>query len=759
MIERKRIPELLAVGVSLILLFILYGDVLIHPNDYLFSAVGDGVKNYYSLMYHAKFDSAFWEFTGMNYPYGEHMVYTDGHPLLSWLIGTFGLTDYGIGILNLMMLFGYVLCAFILLKILKHYGIPAGWSVLAAVAIAFLSPQVFRMSGHFSLSYPFAIPGMWYLLIRSGGANAWRWVFGTFLFVLIFFFTHPYLGLILAAFGFAYWLVKFLTASEKGQTILKLSVGVLLPVFLFQFLIWMTDQHAGRLSNPQGFFEYYAGWSSLLVPHHGPMNYVKNVFGFTLLDWETWAYIGSGTILLCLISLALYLRKFTMSHFRIGIRSDLNAFVFAAFLILLFSFCIPFKYDLIKPLLEYLGPIKQFRVLGRFAWVFYYIVTVSAVVWFYRMTWSQGKKKLFAVVFSGAMIFHFFESFPAHRELAFTNAASQNMFRKENLAPPLEEVVDFVNDQEQCTALLVTPFQHMSSESIVLLADEVSNFDALMLSYHCHKPLVNSMSSRMSLSEAIKVNNLFSPDYVEKEYVKDLKPEDKILIVHRNVFVKEGERRMLDRSKKIFENDGYAIYEFDVADWNHRRYFDTLMALDKSAAFPVGAGFRCDTAVAWFLYESYNSDKGTSLSGEGALHGKKEFTNILYKMAGKIDPGTYVVSFWYYLGADLPNMLAVVDMDYKGDRESVWLTQADVKESTHIVGDWCRIKMTFEWTSDSEAATIFLNGNNSQKPYVVDELLIQKKNDRALFKHETLDGIDYVVYNNDRVKLHSFVED
>src|SRR6187402_724409 len=76
---------------ALLVLIYFYYEVLFHPNDYLLSPHGYGIKNYYTYLFHAKYDSDFWNFGGMNYPYYEHMVYTDGHPLLSLVIRAFGL--------------------------------------------------------------------------------------------------------------------------------------------------------------------------------------------------------------------------------------------------------------------------------------------------------------------------------------------------------------------------------------------------------------------------------------------------------------------------------------------------------------------------------------------------------------------------------------------------------------------------------------------------------------------------------------------
>ena len=74
---------ILTVTISLAFLLTFYGNILSSPNSVLFTADGDGIKNYYTYAYHIKNDSSFNHFEGMNYPYGELVVYTDGHYALA----------------------------------------------------------------------------------------------------------------------------------------------------------------------------------------------------------------------------------------------------------------------------------------------------------------------------------------------------------------------------------------------------------------------------------------------------------------------------------------------------------------------------------------------------------------------------------------------------------------------------------------------------------------------------------------------------
>ena len=78
-----------ALAIACAVLFYFYKEVIQHPGNYLFGGGGDAVKNYFTFAWHVKYDESWLHFAGSNYPYGEHVCYTDGHPIVSLLLGNF----------------------------------------------------------------------------------------------------------------------------------------------------------------------------------------------------------------------------------------------------------------------------------------------------------------------------------------------------------------------------------------------------------------------------------------------------------------------------------------------------------------------------------------------------------------------------------------------------------------------------------------------------------------------------------------------
>lgn len=744
--------------VALAVLFYFYHEVLLSPNEVLFSAQGDGIKNYYTYLYHAKFDTEFGHFSGMNYPYYEHVVYTDAHPLFSYLIGRFGLANYGVGILNSLMLLSYPIASIFIFKILRNYKVSDWWALSAAVAITFLSPQIFRLTGHFAMSYVFAIPIMWWLLIKSYQTKNWIWSVVISAYMLAFFFTHPYLGIILAFFSIVFWLVNMIKSrKEILPGIARILIQTALPLLLFQGYISMTDVHVDRLASPAGFFHYYASWNSLIIPHNGPFNEITSLLSLKNGTWEAWCYLGFPTLVFTLVIGIQMYRMRREFHLKTFLKKELSLFIIAAYLILLFSFCFPLKYDWMRWLTDLFGPLKQFRILGRFTWIFFYVFTVACVVGIHRLYQKQKNEDYLILFFSG-IIFFVLEFAPAH----YTHMhITQNKFLPEKVDPNMNEIIDYVN-QENYDAILFLPFEHMSSENIMLLGAPKANYDAFLLSYHTHTPLLNSISSRMSLSESIKVNNYFSPRFVEKDLTYDIPEGDRIVIIKNRDLLKPTELIMIWDSEKVFANDEFVIFEFDQNKWNSRKPFDKIIAKEKLAKQEVGQGWKSDTSDVWFYYESFdavglNLPPDQKLGGSGAHRDLKSNWNTLLSLDNSdIPPGDYIIRYWYYLREDRPDPLAVMEAKYVQKDSSAWIAQFDIKQSTMIVEEWCLVEMYFTISADVEALNVLITGNSSEEPFIIDELLIQKQADHHLFRKVTKGNTPYVIYDNYWLKENSF---
>lgn len=747
----------LTFALSFIVLAYFFHEVLFDPNNHLFASGGDGIKNYYTYIFHAKHDPNFWEFGGMNYPFYENVVYTDGHPLLASLVGGLGLENYAIGILNILLLLSFPICSVFLFLILRNYKVEVLWSILAAISITYLTPQILRFSGHLSLSYVFAIPGMWWLLIQCNNArSSTLWAILSFLYVIAFFFTHPYLGIILAFMCSFFWLFVYLFNRSEWKTAIGFfTVQVIIPFGVFRWLIFLTDHHYNRMDIPAGFYNYFAGWGSLFVPHHGPSAAISKMIGFRLNDWETWAYVGVTSMVFFLILLAYAIVKRKEISFKLLFKHELFIFVLAAYAILIFSFCFPFKFLWMRWFGDYIGSLKQFRILGRFAWIFFYVGTITLVVAYYHMYKRQGKNLVLAAVFFVGIAYYFVESHKVVSDVAGHISQADNTFFPENLSSELNEVITHVNT-ENYDAFMMLPFTHMSSENMMLLGEEKANFEAFMISYHTGKPMMNSVSSRMSIDESIKFNNFFGPEFCEKMLVYDLPEKARIAVIVNDNYLSKDELKIVYTHDYVYQNDVFSVMEFDRDAWNTDFYFNEMLQKKALAKNELKQGWKSE-GNPWFYYNSWNEKKCESLKGAGGFHRKKmDQDDLVVLNADSLENGQYAVSFWYNYYVDRADIMTITEMTYNNGADTKWVDTDDIKQSTHIVGHWLHVEMNFEITDSTDLVRIYMSGNRSREPYIIDELLIRKLDDPALFSTGKIGGDEYIIYNNYWVKAESF---
>lgn len=379
-----------ALGVLLVLLFMgtglswRYAAVLRDPNHSFFNLNADGLKNYAVVMYHVQHDSTYTYYEGMNYPYGEHIMFTDGQPLLSntlkWLDRRgLPIAENVVAIMNLAMISSFALGAVIFFLLLLQVGLPLGWSIPVAVGVLLLSPQAFRVESHYSLAYGFVLPGLLYLLYLYHLQPNWRrslylGIYLTLVALLHFYYFGMAAVLLLAYAGFAalrrwdwrYWL-------QLGG---HFALQALLPYALLQSWLWWTDPLTDRPATPMGFLVYHAYLEGIfLARDESPLGQWihHNLIDVRDLGVEGKAYLGLAAGLGLLYSIYQWLRHRGRQPFlSITPAGFLRELFPALFVLLLLALGLPFILPGFETLVQYAGPYRQFRGQGRFAWVFYY---------------------------------------------------------------------------------------------------------------------------------------------------------------------------------------------------------------------------------------------------------------------------------------------------------------------------------------------------------------------------------------------------
>ena len=717
-----------------------FPGVIRHPDDYFFLNAGDGLKAYFATTYYVRHDAGL-HFTGMNYPYGEHINYPDLQPLLS--VGLRGLKLLGlpiaahtVGATNLVALLGLALTPVVLYAILRRTRLPIIYSGVLALIIGFLSPQVERLGGHMSLSYSCFVPFLWYCLLRIQEApRRWKWyaLFGVS--CLLMSGTSAYFLACGCIFALAHVLVISWQRGRTGPLLWRLTLAALLPLLIFRGWLWLTDPLTDRPTNPYGFLVYMATPASVFTPFLSPLRDAwASLFHTKQATHEGWAYVGlvgSGVLISGLVMAGrLAWRRQWRRLLRPALPPHLRVGLWASGLMLILAFGWPFTWHpLFEPLVDYAGPLKQFRALGRFAWPFFYVFSVFTAYYLYRM-WrylrQHGVPRFATSWLVLLLVFWAIESFLQVRTkakaVALNTGASAFMTREnDELFKQLSWSNHRVSDFQ---AILSLPFFAVGTEKFALAASEASIHESFRLSLATGLPLIASEMARSSVGRAMEGLQLLSSDLIPKSLLAHFDSPKPLLLLVTNDALTPAEQRLVGLARKIVATPEATLYELPIA-----ALAATSLEAERARAAALLAapptqpgGIRTTTGKAVILETFDQSPDRRGRLGAGAYYEPKDMFSILYDgpLAQPGDTGRYEASVWMNarMEHNLGNMQVKV-FDAAGQLLDHQV--ADARFGTEILGEWQRVVVPFYRAPGATRVTVLYQ----TRDLLADDLLIR----------------------------------
>ncbi len=764
---------ILLVFLALTFIVSFYGKVITSPNSFLFSSNGDAMKNYYTYAFYIKNNVSNIEFEGMNYPYNENFMYTDCHPLqassLKFINQYFPqVSDYSVGLLNIIMLLSIALTSFILYLIFIKLEINRLLSVLGALAITILSPQLFRLTGHLALSYSFFIPLTIYLLLLFEKNPRKIYTLFLFLVILLFFFTHAYLGMIASVMVFVYSSIGVLNNQlakrEKTEFLkyLQTLLASIIPVFVFCIFVKLTDSHTGRTTNPWGIFENHAEISTIFLPISGPLNIIKDaLFDDLKQTWEGWAYTGIVAIAVFSFYIFSFTRKkslyakWSKNHF-------LNRLFITSVLILCLSTLLPFR-KLMFTLVDNFDMIKQFRAIGRFAWVFYFITNILAIFIIDKVIlhFKERKRMVLAnvlIVLVPAIIA--VEGISYHYNMSHEVTKSQNLFSlKQTHEVFQEDCRDIAKNKYQ--AIISLPFFYIGSENYGKSAGNDISKLSFMFSYHLDLPMINSYLTRTSIPESKKIMQLLASEFYKKDIEDDLKSDKPFLVICSNEELSKGDKNLLYKSKILKKREGYSLYEID----KNSLFRNSIMAEfikfnSKKDLLSEKDGFLVSDTNLYFSYIDFDQyHKPPFEKDNSCFKGLQRNYNTIFSIKGSEldDTKKYIANFWIYndgenYGQDCLNGM-IFFIKSKAGKEDWIFPIFNARESHEINGNWSLAEATLsDIEKDADYKLVVKGSDRSKLNYYIDHLLFY---DSKLDIYRLISSTDniYLFYNNNRLEI------
>jgi hypothetical protein len=746
---KKYWPFCLLVLVSVSFIFFFYGKPLLHPDDYFFNDRGDAIKNYFTLADYVKHNGSLTNFEGMNYPYGEHILYTDCHPVIAVLLKSLAsgfpcFSDHSIGILNFLMIISVFLTFFACYFLLKEFGVNRWLSLLFSIGMTLLAPQIFRLGGHFALSYSVAIPLSWLLLVKSL-KNKGKQVFPAILFFnnLFWLFIHAYLGVIIFSFQVLISIIHYFSDRErrkKTAQYLIILAAIILPVIAFNLFAGLTDTHSGRTGNPSGFFLYNAEPDDVFLPHHPPLRpLLDEITGHVInQEWEAWSYVGLSTTVLFIILIGLLVIRIFKKGKTILPDSSfndkiLNISLLAAFIVLLFAMAFPLRQF---PVLADIFPvIKQFRATGRFAWPFYFISLVFAAKVMqdiYQRSAIKGKNVSGISLCLVVGLFNITEGVFYHVEVSRSIVKSANLFNKELLPVSYSSAIKTVNSWDY-QAIIALPFYYQGSETYSRPRNDNSVRASLVISYHTGIPVVCADLTRTSVEESKKIVQIVSPGFYKKKIQSDLPDNRPFLVIRTKDPLTGYEEDIFRRCTPVHVDEDISLYSVTreelCRNTGHEIYDNYQSVRPTLRGF---RGFEMTKDSSFLYYDSFEGSRSAKpFRGNGGFESLKKGKNILAEFQpGTFAPGKdYQVSIWMYNGMKdaLNDWFRLIIEEYDEDENSFLTTACFPEQSEVINGDWSLVEISFRISDPRNKIFIVTKGKDDSKgPFYADDLLIRE---------------------------------
>ncbi|MBW8050536.1 MAG: hypothetical protein FVQ77_09395 [Cytophagales bacterium] len=754
-------PLILLTVITLFLILILFKDIVIHPNSYLFDVGGDGIKNYYTAAYYIKYDSGT-HFTGMNYPYGENVVFAATQPILSFILNwieknVFNISDYTIGIFNSFIIFSILPCILLLFKILKYHFLPTWYAFIVSIIIGFLSPQFSRFSGHYGLSYMLYVPLIWYLLIKFfHSKKPILWGMSLSLTITLFSFITMYYALIGGIFIIIYLLVYFLQNYKTDKLSYKyIILGIIsaaIPFIIIRIYFFLTDPVNDRIVVPYGFFHYIASFESVFLPVYSPFLDVWNTFiKVSKAQWEGYAYVGFAGLLALIFSIVKIIKYIrTKKYYKIFkpvLPATLSTTLWASVLILLISMAYPFKLGL-QEFYYSIPVIKQFRGIGRLSWIFYYVFTVYSAFYFYlifRFLVIKRLKGLAITIISLLLIIWSMEAYinvKVKRDFIIQYKTAGGFITKhDNYTSWLKETGYFPDDFQ---AILALPYFQMGSEKLYIERGGGSLFEACKASYNTGLPMVSGFMSRTSISQSLKQAQLISSDLIKKDILKDYKSDKPLLLITTNETLNIAENKLVSNSQFIYKNDIVNIYKLPLGAFKDKLAETRLFFKNCKDSLYKSKNYLSLQQTKSIIIRNYDDKQADhTLFGSGALYkenGEIEIYNQTIplnkeKQLGKFDPMTLNASLWFYADNQFSAFPLLKYFQYNQDNQIIEQVDINPKFSTEIYKNWVRVDHIFTLYNKNNRIKFLIIWDH----ILVDEFLI-KPLDVHVFNHIDKNG-------------------
>lgn len=747
---------------SIVLSIFIFGNLVLHPNTSLTTLWYDGIKNYFTTLYSIKYDSGV-HFSGMNYPFGDNMLYADNMPLFSYCVRNLtewipALKPYTLGMMHIFLFSSVPVSAYFIFKILRRFKTGALYAIIAALFIAFTSPQLNKLSAHFGMGIVFYCPAVIYCLICYFDTQKIRYllfVFGIAAFVT---FIHFYNVAIISVFiGFTA-IARFITHKKENlkerlrqpALLIVLAAINLIPGLLY---IKLTDPISDRPTYPWGVLAMETIPNDLFV-NATPLGHVfqfamgrATAIGAT----DGKAYIGLVSILVLLFmsGIAIY-RKFRKNTSPVLSAQPVPGFaiwLWAALFQLLFAMATPMHWarDFFA---DNISLFRQFRTVGRFVWPFYYLFMIYCALFvyhYYQVLLQKGKQILAQSLITIVVLIWAIQSTGYIKMWHDISEGARHNYtfmfddKGENWTEWLAQRGYKTNDFQ---AILGLPYFNINASEKIWIMDVNEIWNIAPFSKYAlqtRTPLINNMLARTSWSQTFEAIQLIDGPFNEKKILDRYNEKDIIILLDKKTALKDKEKEWIEQATFIGDrNEDIAVYVINPKalqkrDRAYRQAItDTLQQREASMGLlnsPDNSFYHVNN------FEQYNDNTGFADKGMFVPKIPNGETLDSFAIPEAARGKEYNIALWAQCNmVDYRSPYFEV-YQYDKDRQQTSFDDFATKQSTQVRDDWFLVEDSLKIASNTSFIKIIVYSGAKKISYRgLDNLLIYPRNSIFYYK-------------------------
>jgi hypothetical protein len=514
-------------------------------------------------------------------------------------------------------------------------------------------------------------------------------------------FTSAYYAALYSIFLLSVWLVEILMHRKNLKGYLKegsvLFIMAITPIVVVKGLVFLTDWANDRPDNPWGFFIFHSNIYSIFFPADSPL---KSLLGKIInmnYQWEGRAYVGfPATVyaLIILIAVVYFILRWKKIKWNLVLpNKQLNFYLAAAVIILLFSMCMPFKLGF-EFLLEIVTPLKQFRALGRFSWIFYYVFTVAAAWFFYFFFRVLRKKGFYSLAIALVLIPLSYWSIDAalnvrrsvgrlfnpNVKLIGSDTIYDQMLSQNNIDPTDYQAIFFL------------PLTNTSGDKLFFERGMEVYGEAIQCSYRTELPMIESFAPRISMANALSCIQMVADSCIEKLRLEDMNEKPILLLYHKEKLT-PPEKWLADQSDLLFTADKLSFASLSTSVYKES-YNSWKSLTDSVAPFLTDYGsFYTDSEKETIIYNDFeNLSAEISFTGEGALYKKKGEVVVFDQIFQEsITNQVLELSFWMFIDHRTDNMPEVILTLWDSGNKQLERTKIENRAIYNVYEKWARI--------------------------------------------------------------------